>query len=79
MIYSCCYVVLMIMKMKIDVFKIDNIELERYILSNRLHSSQFDELEKREPLVEALVSDEDIESVKEMFDRILKRMKSNAT
>ncbi len=61
------------------VDKIENSEIEKYILENRSHSIQFDEIEKREGIIKSLVTDEDIDDVIELFGKIISEMRANAT
>ncbi len=57
--------------MNVEIDKIENSEIEKYILENRANARQFDELEKREHIIKALVTDADFNDVRELFDKIL--------
>lgn len=60
----------------INIHKIDTKQLLKYIAENIESSSQFDEIEKKEPIIYTLIENEDIDDIEELFGRILENIKN---
>ena len=57
--------------MLLNVEHIKNEDIFNYIISNRENARQFDEIEKRIPIIKALVTDLEKEDVRGVFEEIL--------